>query len=376
MNIFCIFPEFDRMQINKDPGQISLWLAKLNNTVKILTYEVDKDCDLENVEIVAKKKFIPLPYFFPKLQLLWFILRHRNSVDCIVYWHYFVNTAFSCLLTKVISRNIINVVKMDTDGDLYFGSPITRFLKRIGGEFVFRILAKYADLFIVETPEAKQRILRYHPYLAKKLIFLPNGINVYALHSSIKNLATKKKKKILFVGKIEKQKGLDILINAFEKISWKYPEWSLELVGNVNKKFLKKVFKKLDIQVRKRIKICGPLYNKALAKKYLSAEIFCLPSYKESFGFVLLEASFFKLPVVSSNVGVAKYLLRDNSFIFKIGDKEDLIRKLELFINNPVLRRRIGYINHKRCLKYFNWEQIVRKLDKYLRCLRDIPESQ
>lgn len=108
---------------------------------------------------------------------------------------------------------------------------------------------------------------------------------------------------ILTVGKFEKQKGQDVLIEAFAEISSDYLEVDLVLVGATSNALndLKELCSRRGISARVRFYQDRP--HDEMAAFFRHAEFFVLPSRLEAFPIVLMEAGAFGLPVVATNVG-------------------------------------------------------------------------
>jgi glycosyltransferase involved in cell wall biosynthesis len=184
----------------------------------------------------------------------------------------------------------------------------------------------------------------------RKIAVIPPGVNLENFYAS----PERNGEVILFVGRISPEKNLETLLEALLKVKSKYKLW---LVGPIQDQsyffWLKKKY--LDSSDNK-IKIFGSLQRNELLKCYAQADLFVLPSRMETFGLVLLEAMASRLPVISTNVGVAKELIKDwqNGFVVPIGDSKALAEKIDLLIANKDLRDRIGENNRKLIEKKFD----------------------
>ena len=107
-------------------------------------------------------------------------------------------------------------------------------------------------------------------------------------------------KRALFLSRVHKKKGLDILIDAWAKVM---PiGWELLIVGpddaGYSHEIEQRIFHK---SVDKYIKIIGPLYGKDKEEVFEQSTLFILPSYSENFGLVIAEAFMAGLPVITTN---------------------------------------------------------------------------
>lgn len=373
-NIICLFPDFTRIDIMKDYGQIPFHLAKLGYTVKILTYlnNSNKELQIDKVELVRMPGINLYHPYFIDFPLLYYISKNRRNIDCI-FASFTVSNVVISLVYKLL-RNGVFIIKMDSDGRLYRGNLVIRTIKRLIGSLIFRLSSFCSNLLIIESPEAMNRLLYIHPWLKKKLVMLPNGVDQDRLEELSKPIEGQKNKRILSVGRVEYGKGTDLLITAFSRLKDKYPEWTLELVGEIVPSF-KAEIERLISNLKGRVALTGPLYGKDLVKEYMQAEIFCFPSRgfhslgPESFGLVLLEAMYFSNAIISSDTGAAEYLLHygNAGLIFKNGDVDELAIKLEMLIKDENLRKKLARNARLRCEELFDWDKIIKELDCYIR---------
>lgn len=214
-------------------------------------------------------------------------------------------------------------------------------------------------------------------------IIIPNGIDVEKFSSKNSCLQEppfnkKDKIKILFVGRIEKRKGLIYLLRAYKILEKKFSNLSLVVIGKGNKeeecrRFVKKnklkeVYFKSEVPVEKL-----PAY-------YASSDIFCSPAiFGESFGLVLLEAMASEKPLVAfANKGYKEFLGKKPGarFLAKPKDSRELAKKLGILIKNPELRKRMGEWGEKEAQNY-SWAKIAdHVLDFYRFCRKNRKKKQ
>ena len=143
-----------------------------------------------------------------------------------------------------------------------------------------------------------------------------------------------KKKYIIGVGRLTKQKNFSLLVNAFYKINIDNPEYNLVILGDgEERENLELLIKKFHLE--DKVFLIGFKEN---AYKYIrSAKCFILSSRWEDPGFVLLEASFLNIPIIASNCknGPSEILNQgEGGFLFTNESEEDLINKFKDFENS------------------------------------------
>lgn len=104
-----------------------------------------------------------------------------------------------------------------------------------------------------------------------------------------------KNKKIIAMGRLNNQKGFDLLIEAWSKLESDFKDWEVNIFGDGALK--EQLQKQIDNKNLKKIFLRG--YSKDVAKDMADASIFVLTSRYEGFGLVLLEAQALGLPCVS-----------------------------------------------------------------------------
>ena len=170
-----------------------------------------------------------------------------------------------------------------------------------------------------------------------------------------------------FVGRICREKGVNELIQAFVDLSGKYPLLYLLLVGPREDK--KGEYDPQIISALARQKRILSVGYQERPEEYMSAmDIFILPSYREGFGIVNLEASAMELPVISTDIpGPRDSIIRGQTGILvPVQSIAPLREAIETLYNNPTLRQDMGLAGRQWTnnfeQRYF-WQQILAHRD-------------
>src|SRR5690554_93853 len=151
----------------------------------------------------------------------------------------------------------------------------------------------------------------------------------------------KTNKKILYVGVLKEEKGVDILLDVYKTLLTKYEKIELNIVGDgPEKKFLENKAKELSISDKVYFHGYVPL-GYELKKLYLESDLFVLPSRSEGTPRVLIEAMSFGLPIVASNVGGVPFTIKHGYNGLLSNDKADFIENILLLIKDSAIRRTI-----------------------------------
>ena len=133
---------------------------------------------------------------------------------------------------------------------------------------------------------------------------IPNGID---LPSSLefKKVTTDGKRTLLFLSRVHRKKGIEILLNAWREVQSEFTEWRLKIVGSDDGYHGSSGYLNQLIALSHRLKLrdvefCGSLLGLEKQKAYQEAELFVLPTYSENFGVVVAEALAMETPAIVS----------------------------------------------------------------------------
>jgi len=189
---------------------------------------------------------------------------------------------------------------------------------------------------------------------------IPNGFYIEGKNDIVKN--KKKINKLLFLSRIHKKKGIEILIEVFKELN--PPSWNLEIIGTGEKKFVEKLKQKSGKNfINKKIFFLG-FKNSHQKKKYFkSSDIFVLPSYSENFGIVVPEALSFGVPVLTTKSTPWKDLKENNCGWWINTGKVSLKKTLKkIFILNQKQISKMR-IKAKRLSKNYEWPKVAKKFE-------------
>ncbi|MCM8792437.1 MAG: glycosyltransferase [Candidatus Omnitrophica bacterium] len=179
----------------------------------------------------------------------------------------------------------------------------------------------------------------------------------------------KNKKVILFLGRISFKKGLDILVEAFSKISKQRKDVYLVIAGPDEEgygKVVKKLIKKRNIL--DRVIFTGILLGDDKLSVLRDSDIFVLPSFSENFGLAVIEAMASGLPVIiSDKVNIYPDIQEKNAGIVIRPEVYSLYSVLDRLLNDPELLIRIKENAKQLIQERFSIEKIIPQLIKIYR---------
>jgi D-inositol-3-phosphate glycosyltransferase len=167
------------------------------------------------------------------------------------------------------------------------------------------------------TEGEKILVRRHHGCATDKVSVVPCGVDL-ELFQPIEQVAARRSlgladaPTVLFVGRLDKLKGIDRLVEAVSHLE--IPDCRLIIIGG--DEYSKPALKRLEqlaerLEIADRVKFIGAVPQRELPRYYSAADVVAVPSYSETFGLVALEAVACGTPVVSADVGAAGLIIKE-----------------------------------------------------------------
>lgn len=202
----------------------------------------------------------------------------------------------------------------------------------------------------------------------EKVVVIHNGVDPEVVTKAKHN---NDKLKLVYVGRLEKSKGLQILFEAL--ISPKMEDAMLDIIGGgVYKESLSALVKKLGIQ--HRVNFLGKVPHEKVMHMLSEADVFVLPTLRvEGFPMVLVEAMLAELPLVASDIGGNSDAVLDGEtgYLVSCGDSDQLVSALSRFNDDYSLVKTLGQNACKKAQAEFTVDVMI---DKYLNVLNEVIE--
>jgi len=253
------------------------------------------------------------------------------------------------------------------------GSPGYDFAKPFGKLILKRWFRRLHGKIAVSKP-AMEFANNYFPGYYN---IIPNGVDIDRFSPNVSPIDEfcDGKLNILFVSRLEKRKGLNYLLEAFNQVKQEIPNSRLIIVGpgtRLRRKYEKQVVRNGLTDVV----FTGLVPYDELPRYYKTADVFCAPAIgRESFGIILLEAMAAGKPIVASNIeGYAGVVSHEvEGLLVPPRDKEVLARALISLLTDQSLRQEMGARGRVKALRY-SWERIAHSvLNYYIRVLSEPP---
>ncbi len=211
-------------------------------------------------------------------------------------------------------------------------------------------IIRSADAIIVASTQEEQLLQRLYKGASTKVRVIPCGVDLDIFRpldqlAARHELGLNGERVLLFVGRPDPLKGLDILVSVAAQLE--HPDGVRLLVVGGEGAPLEFDLQQEDIQnplVEQQVSFLGRVEHDRLPYFYNAADVCVIPSYYESFGMVALEAMACGTPVVAARVGGLQSTIRDGEtgFLIPWHCPEPFVDRLELLLDNEALRQHIG----------------------------------
>lgn len=195
---------------------------------------------------------------------------------------------------------------------------------------------------------------------------IPMGVDSDRFSPGLKGPSASKK--ILFIGRLIRQKGIGLLLDSMQKVIKEVPDSSLEIIGFGP---LRKI---LDERVRRdrlkdHVRIRDPVRYDSLPEVYRSARVLALPSLiPEGLGMTAIEAGSCGLPTITFGLGGTSEFVRDRITGMIAGrDTESLAQSLIEVLKGDGLADRLGQEARRDARQRYSWSVVSARFDELLR---------
>lgn len=359
--------------------ELSKELVKRGHDVTILTtdlYEPDKRFPHKaNPEFIDGIRIIRFKYVSNWLAwknkiyispgLIWYLKKHLQEYEII---H----------LQDLISVHAVATVKyckkynvpyfLTTHGSVPRLYEKNGLMQVFGVTFGYDVLQNASKILALNKTEAEQ--CKAVGVEENHIEVVPNGIDLFEYENlPDKGIFRKKyglksdENIVLYLARIHKIKGVDLLVEAFSDLVSKMEDVKLVIAGP-DDGFLPTLKAQIeDLEIDDRILFTGPLYEMDKLEAYIDADVYVLPSVYETFPVTVLEASACGTPVIiTDRCGIAE-------IVEKVGcvveyDKEQLRDAILKLLSDDGLRQRYGGESRRLVKEEFVWGEIVKQVEQ------------
>lgn len=130
-----------------------------------------------------------------------------------------------------------------------------------------------------------------------RLVCIPLGLQANPVPEVGRNSP---RRRLLFLGRLHHEKGIDWLIEAWLHLERDFPDWDLSVVGPQDPGYTKEMARLEQLASGKRVTFVGPLYGEAKDLYVAGSDLFTMPSRSENFGLTAAESLVMEVPVIAT----------------------------------------------------------------------------
>jgi glycosyltransferase involved in cell wall biosynthesis len=284
-------------------------------------------------------------------RILFPLLREKyDIIDCQNFPYF---SCFSSKLASIVKKTPLTITWLEAWGTYwleYLGA------KGIIGKFVENLTTYLAKTVIAISPTTKSQLLELG--MKSTIEVVPCGISIKEIAAVSPGMV---QSDLIFAGRLIKEKNVDVLIKAVALIKRKKPSIKCIVIGDgPERNNLESLVSNLDLN--DNVFFAGFLQNYDDVIGYMKvSKVFVLPSTREGFGIVVLEANACGLPVVTveHSRNAASGLIEEGNNGFKCElFADDMAEKITRLLGDKVIGQ--------RCMEYsrqFDWDNIVDRIE-------------
>jgi len=299
--------------------------------------------------------------FIPGKKKIYHFLKHifyiktfciKNKIDIIHSHHRYFD-----LVSFIVSKQI-KIKTITTVHSKVYGKKFTSYK---------------ADYLIAVSNSIKKHLVDYFKIKENKIYTINNFVDPKEKPDNFNSEELLKQLNIglddlilVFIGRFDKEKGIDILLEVFKVIQANNSNVIMLLIGNGEELATTTEF---CSKFKLRVKIIPPVEN--IYDYYNLSDIIILPSRVDPFPFVMLEAGLMRKPLIASRVdGIAEFIEHNiNGILVEPENVQSLVEGVKRLIENPSLRIKLSENLYQKVLDGFTVDKIIPQYREFYRSM-------
>jgi len=371
------FPHFGGTE--KYVKDLSMELVSRGHDVTIISNNVPKEAGAPREEVMDGIKikrlnavnFVYLPVSFE------FNLKMLDGFD-LVHTHCPSFGFTRAVRNRLKVPHVVTYHCDTTMSEKFLGLKMPKFVIK-AVEFLTNLYAKMilpkvdAIITTTESYASTSPVMRNFPHHA-----VPIGIHYELFDESRKKQgiteSSRDKKKVLFLGRLAANKGIDYLVHAIPLVIKEVPDAKFVICGEGEEKSHVEAY--IDqVGVREHIEFKGKVNLDQMVELYSTSAMFVFPSINrlEAFGIVQLESMACFTPVVASNIPGVNNVMEpgESGLLVEPRDSEALAKAIIKILKDPSLAERMGRRGRKLVEEKYNWNAIGDKIEAIYKAVKE-----
>jgi len=337
-------------------------IYELNPNARLIHLRAGEDEEIHKLAVYSH-----LPDFADNLESY---RKHNNLQYDLIFSHYWLSALAGVYLQQrwhvphIAMFHTLGAVKNAIKEGAYLALDEHELRLRIETE---RSLVQNCHHVIAPTEREKEELIRHYGASSEKISVVPCGVNLEQFKALDKAQARQylglgNEKIILFVGRIDPLKGIDKLIRALPYLQRNQGLRLLVIGGGENSQHEIEQLQKLacNLKIQNSVTFLGLVKHEQLPYFYSAADACVVPSYYESFGLVALESLACGTPVVATDVGDFRNIIREGETGYVVTNNAPhlLAAKIALLLSRPSKDTKSAQLIRATVSK-FSWSNIA-----------------
>jgi glycosyltransferase involved in cell wall biosynthesis len=218
---------------------------------------------------------------------------------------------------------------------------------------------------VVVISDFERRMIEEAGYRPRRVVCIPPGVDHDGFgkvtHNVFERYGLSGRRVVLFAGRLDVNKGIDILLKAASQLLRDFPDLVFVIAGDDfgARESLELLVKEEGIA--RAVVFTGRLSREDLMSAFKNAFVFAFPSLYEAFGIVLIEAMAAGIPVIATESSAIPCVVSHGStgLLFPAGDFHSLADALRQVLRDEKLRSTLARDGQAYARKYFSWEKTI-----------------
>lgn len=287
-------------------------------------------CDPQDLYVAEGRRSIKEAMYFAQKLISPLLKGDYDVIDCQAFPYF---PCFSAKLCSMLKRTPLIITWHEVWDDYWY---VYLGRKGLFGKLVERLVSRLTGNIIAVSARTKRDLERIG--VKSEIIEIPNGI---AIEKIAQIAVSANESDIIFAGRLIRDKNVDVLIKAVGLVKKEIPEVKCTIIGGGPEQSGLEVLA-AELGLKENIEFTGFLdESEVLISRMKSSKVFVLPSTREGFGIVALEANACGLPVITVNHdmnAVCDLILTDNGFRCELSAADIAEKILEGFDRREAMR--------------------------------------
>jgi len=281
--------------------------------------------------------------------------------------------SYTAIISALYSTFYKKPLIITCHGQLFFQNPLINLIENIYSKIIGKIIFCKANT-IIALSSSDKKYIESLGIKSEKIHIIPNGIDPIELNGnqlSIQDIELFKlrynlsnKIIILFVGQIIQRKGIFYLINSIPLVIKKIKKKILFVFIGKGDYYDESQMLVKKLAIEKYTLFTGEISKKDLIAFYLSSKLFILPSLSEGLPTTILEAMYFNLPVISTNIPGVKDHFGNHAILIQPRNAQKIANAIIYILDHEELAKKISCNGKEFILSHYTWDKIIDEYEK------------